>query len=72
MSRKLYRVAEPGAHVITDPDSGHLTVPDPRRAYAHDHPLVKAYPWLFISDEDRVEDASSAPGRLRHIPRGEK
>lgn len=67
---KLYRIKDPGQHALRDPESNIYVVPDASRAYPADHPLVRAYPYLFESDEDRVEDASAAPGTRRRAPRG--
>jgi hypothetical protein len=52
---------------------GELVVPNPAEAFRDDDPLVKAYPWLFVSDE--IEEATAAPGEKRRgrpkMPRDE-
>ena len=44
--------ARQGTGILRHPESGALAAPDPSRPVAADDPLVKAYPWAFVSDED--------------------
>lgn len=64
------RAREPLA--VRDPEvEGLLQNLDPAKPYADNHPLVKAYPWAFVSDEELaaehgpVEAATRAPGEKR-------
>lgn len=67
---KVYRVIDPGQTAVQDPSgSGMYVVPDPRQPYRHDDPLVTAYPWLFLADEDAVESADQRPGEKRTVGR---
>ena len=50
------RVLKPGEHAVLDPESDMMIVPDATKAYRSDHPLVRAYPWLFAADSDAVEE----------------
>lgn len=63
------RVTEPAA--LRHPETGEFVVPDPRKAYRSDDPLVKAFPWAFASDADAagVEQATRAPGERRQTRR---
>jgi hypothetical protein len=72
------RVANPSA--VKHPESGGMMVPDPRRTYAADDPLVKAYPWMFEPAGERrpeagppdsvsIERATRAPGERRRTRR---
>lgn len=65
--KKQYRIAQPGQHILTDPESGEMVVPNPHENYPSDHRLVKKYPQLFRSDEDIIESASAGPGEKRSI-----
>jgi hypothetical protein len=65
---KLYRVKVISAVIL--PGTSICTVPDPNIPYRGDDPLVKAYPWMFESDEDAiVEEASADPGERRRLGR---
>ncbi len=75
-----------GPCAVRHPDHGELVVPNPAESYAADDPIVQAYPWLFVSDEQLaafkdgapvtsveippVEQASRAPGERRTTKRG--
>jgi hypothetical protein len=52
---KYFRVKEPRAHAVVDPETNAHTVPDPGKRYRSDHILVRTYPWLFESDADADE-----------------
>lgn len=67
-----------GPCAVRHPDFGEFVVPNPAEAYRADDPLVIAYPWLFVADEDldergqrpyvtevRIEDATARPGARR-------
>lgn len=41
-----------GACSVVDPRTGEFTVPDSKRVYPPDHPLVVEYPWMFVTDAD--------------------
>lgn len=63
--------------VVRHPEGGHLDVPNPALAYRDDDPLVKAYPWMFATDEELeteggpipIEMATAAPGERRMVRR---
>lgn len=53
---KIYRVhPEQRGVVVLHPQSGSHVAPDPADSYGADHPLVRAYPWLFTADEDATQ-----------------
>jgi hypothetical protein len=67
-----------GVAAVRHPEHGEYVVPSPNLAYRDDDPLVMAYPWLFMSDEEldrvgkpetprevRVENATQRPGQRR-------
>ncbi len=73
---KLLRVRQPAA--VRHPETGELVVPTNDRPWRADDPLVKAYPWLFGTDEEihteqtappvesvRVESTRQRPGTRR-------
>lgn len=78
---KYVRVRPPtdgGPCAVRHPEHGELVVPSPSEAFRDDDPLVRAYPWLFVSDdtlaalgerspvtEVRIEDTSARPGARR-------
>lgn len=69
--RSAVYVEEMGCHVVPEEGVG----------YAEDDPIVRAHPWLFVSDEDtdttrkgppesvRIESATRAPGEQRRSTR---
>ena len=69
-----------GPCAVRHPDHGELVVPNPAKPYPDDDPLVKAYPWLFVTDADlaadepvtavAIEQATRAPGEKRQTRRG--
>lgn len=61
------RVREPGKHAILNPESGLHEVPDPRAQYTTEHPLVKAAPWAFGTDEEIASEADAARN-VREVP----
>lgn len=78
MDTKTVRVrprSETGAVAVTDPESGMHVSPKEGDTYPADHPLVRAYPWLFadldhvenreVVTEVKVETAAQRPGRRR-------
>lgn len=70
-----------GTCAVLHPETGQHIVPSPSLTYDSDDVLVRAYPWLFASDDQlaalraagagetptsvRVEDASARPGVKR-------
>lgn len=56
-----------GPCAVRHPEHGEYVVPNPAQPYRDDDPLVAAYPWLFVSDEQAagVEQATAAPGEKR-------
>lgn len=67
-----------GPCAVRHPEHGEMVVPGPAEVFRADDPLVKAYPWLFVSDADlaargpredprevRIEDATRRPGSRR-------
>ena len=69
---------EGGPCAVRHPEHGEYIVPNPAHPYRADDPIVKAYPWLFVSDEDlaergspnypsevRIENATARPGDRR-------
>ena len=66
------------AAAVRHPEHGGFVVPNPADTYRADDPLVRAYPWLFstedeLADTDRsalresvpIEQATRAPGEKR-------
>lgn len=64
---KFLRVREPGKHAILNPESGLHEVPDRGTQYTADHPLVRAAPWAFASEEQIAEEAEAA-ANVREVP----
>lgn len=65
-----------GPCAVRHPEHGEYVVPNPAQPYPADDPLVRAYPWLFVADDDLgdpaepvtsvpVETASARPGERR-------
>lgn len=64
-----------GAVAVLNPETGMHVSPRPGDEYPADHPLVRAYPWLFVDPsvpevrdevtEVRIETAAQRPGRRR-------
>lgn len=46
------RVREPGKHALLNPDTGLHETPKPEAEFTADHPLVRAHPWAFGTDDD--------------------
>ncbi len=69
MSRVRVRPASQGGPcAVRHPEHGQYIVPNPSETYDGNDPLVRAYPWLFVSiaeDEAPVEQATKAPGEKR-------
>jgi len=74
------RVREPGKHALLNPETGVHVTPKPEEEFTEDHPLVRAHPWAFGTDEEirassnslpiePVEQATRAPGERRAVPR---
>ena len=55
-----YVRAREGTGVLRHPESGALSAPDPSRPVEASDPLVKAYPWAFVSDEDLAAEQAAA------------
>lgn len=70
-----------GPCAVRHPEHGELVVPNPAQPYSADDPLVREYPWLFVSDADltettaqppesvTIERATAAPGERRPTKR---
>lgn len=56
---KFVRARE-GTGLLVHPESGTVAAPDPGRPLRSDDPLVKAFPWAFISDEELAEEQAAA------------
>lgn len=77
MAEKLYRVRVSALAAVLHPETGVHTVPDPRQPYPASDPLVREYPWLFVTDDELAEEerepavsvpverATQAPGERR-------
>lgn len=63
---------------VSHPLTGAFVTPDPTAQYPADDPLVRAYPWMFGTEEEistdvaragavsvLIEDASARPGSMR-------
>ena len=64
---KFMRVREPGKHAIYNPVSGLHEVPNPATRYPGDHPLVKAAPWAFGTEEELALEVEVA-ARVTSVP----
>lgn len=64
-----------GPCAVRHPEYQEFIVPNPAHRYDANDSLVKAYPWLFVSDEavsgngSVVEQATRAPGERRTTKR---
>lgn len=63
------RVVEIAA--VRHPETGQYVVPNPTQPYPDDDPIVRAYPWMFRSDNEDddapVERAVANPGYKRPV-----
>jgi len=72
--------ARKGVGILLHPETGGFVVPNPDTPVESTDPLVKRFPWAFVSDEDLaaelaqaaesarpapVEEATAAPGEKR-------
>lgn len=64
---KYVRVREPGKHALLNPESGLHMTPKADEEFPADHPLVKAHPWAFGSDED-IRAERDAASRVTSVP----
>jgi hypothetical protein len=78
-----YVRARRGVGILLHPDTGGLVTPSPDTPVEASDPLVKKFPWAFVSDEDLaaelaqanvsargiVESATAAPGERRTLSR---
>lgn len=77
-----YVRARRGVGILLHPDTGGLVTPSPDVPVLATDPLVKKFPWAFVSDEDLaaeneqaaiaarpVEDATARPGEKRATKR---
>lgn len=55
-----YVRAREGVGILRHPESGTVAAPDPSRPVPDNDPLVKAYPWAFVSDEDLAAEQDAA------------
>lgn len=49
-----------GTGVLLHPVSGVVAAPDPGRPLPDNDPLVKAFPWAFVSDEELASEQAAA------------
>ena len=64
---KYLRIREPGKHALLNPDTGLHETPRPGDQYTADHPLVRAHPWAFGSEEDIAAEQEAARN-VREVP----
>lgn len=69
--------ARQDAPVLRHPESGALAAPDPSVPYDASDPLVKAFPWAFVSDEElaaELEEQRVAyrPNAIEHARRADE
>ena len=67
MATTFLRVREPGKHAILNPETGLHETPDPTMQYTSSHPLVKAAPWAFGTDEE-IAAAADARRNIASVP----
>lgn len=83
MADKPKTVRANQAAAVRHPEHGGFVTPNPSDTYPADDPLVRAYPWLFSSEEELasrpdetlresapIEQATRAPGERRTTRRG--
>lgn len=51
-----YVRARQGVGVLVHPESGAVAAPNPGVPYESTDPLVKAFPWAFLSDEELAKE----------------
>lgn len=54
-----YVRAREGTGLLRHPESGAVAAPDPARPLPDNDPLVKAFPWAFVSDEDLAAEQAA-------------
>lgn len=54
-----YVRARQGTGVLIHPESGTAAAPDPGRPLPENDPLVRAFPWAFVSDEDLAAEQAA-------------
>jgi hypothetical protein len=54
------RVREPGKHALLNPETGLHETPKGDTQFAADHPLVKAHPWAFGTEEEIAAEREAA------------
>lgn len=54
-----YVRARQGTGLLRHPDSGTVAAPDPSRPLPDNDPLVKAFPWAFVSDEELASEQAA-------------
>lgn len=70
------------AVAVRHPEHGGFVTPNPADTYADTDPLVRAFPWLFSTEDElaerdakpapesvQVEQATRAPGERRNVRR---
>lgn len=58
---QTYRVRMDRVSAVLHPESQSHVVPDPRQPYLEDDPLVRAYPWMFATDDEIAEELAAGP-----------
>lgn len=54
-----------GTGMLVHPETGAVASPDPSRPVRSDDPLVKAFPWAFVSDEELAAEIEQRDGAWR-------
>lgn len=63
-----YVRARRGVGVLLHPEHGGLVTPSPDIPVPADDPLVKKFPWAFVSDEDLAAEMEQAAAAARPHP----
>lgn len=57
------RVRQPGASALLNPVTGLHEAPRPEDRFERDHPLVKAYPWAFGTEDEIAAERDAERSR---------
>lgn len=63
-----YVRARRGVGILLHPDTGGLVTPNPDIPVDASDPLVKKFPWAFVSDEDLAAELQQAAASARPQP----